>query len=98
MADFKEVSVKQSTQQHSLSLSSREHAELSGVTEVNSFDEECVVLSTVCGELTLEGTGLRVGTLDIARGVLAVDGKISGLYYTDTKETRRKGFLGSFRR
>ena len=97
MADLKETSARQGAQ-HSLSLSSREHAELAGVTEVNSFDEECVVLSTVCGELTVEGEGLRVGTLDMTRGVLVIDGKISGLYYADTSQTRKKGFLGGFRR
>ena len=97
MADLKESSARQSTH-HSLSLSSREHAELSGVTEVNSFDEESVVLSTACGELVVEGVGLRVGTLDMTRGVLVIDGKISGLYYTDTSQTKRKGLFGGLRR
>lgn len=79
--------------EHALSLSARAHAEITGVVEVSSFDETVVVLDTVCGALTLEGRGLRVGTLDLARGVLAVDGKIDALYYSDTKESRKKSFF-----
>ncbi len=98
MADFRETSEKQNEQKHTLTLLARTHVELAGVTEVNSFDEECVVLSTVCGELTVEGAGLRVGTLDMTRGVLVIDGKVSALYYTDTVGTRKKGFFGGGRR
>lgn len=93
MADLKATDNKD-LGAHTLALHSRAHAELSGVTEVNSFDETCVVLSTVCGELTVEGEELRVGTLDMARGLLVIDGKVSALYYTETRQTRRKGLFG----
>ncbi len=83
---------------HSLSLLDRAHAEISGVVEVHSFDEESVVLDTAGGELTLEGTGLRVGVLDLARGVVVVDGNVSALYYTSTGTARKKSRLaGLFR-
>ena len=83
---------------HSLSLLDRTHAEISGVVEVHSFDEEAVVLDTAGGELTLEGTGLRVGVLDLARGVVVVDGTVSALYYTNTGAARKKSRLaGLFR-
>ena len=97
MADIRETSDKQKEQKHTLMLQARTHVELEGVTEVNSFDEECVVLSTVCGELTVEGSGLRVGTLDMARGILVIDGKVAALYYVDTVGTRKKGLFGGRR-
>jgi len=97
MADFKELGDKQNDQKHTLALSARTHTELSGVTEVLSFDEVCVMLSTVCGELAVEGEGLRVGTLDMARGIVVIDGKVNGLYYTDQRDTRKKGFFGGRR-
>ena len=93
MADFK-ASDKPSEGVHTLALTSRTHAELSGVTEVLSFDETAVVLSTVCGELTVEGEDLRVGTLDMTRGLLVIDGKVNTLYYTETRQTRKRGFFG----
>ncbi len=74
---------------HALSMGARRHISISGVAEVESFDEQTVILSTDCGEMTLEGEGLHIGTLDIARGVVEVDGKINGLYYSDSAPVRR---------
>ena len=78
---------------HTLPLGTRAHAEITGVTEVESFDEQCVVLRTDCGELTLEGDALHIGTLDIARGVVMVDGRVDGVYYSDAAP-RRTGLRG----
>ena len=74
---------------HSITLISRATAQICGVSEVESFDEESVILQTDCGRLTLEGAELRVGTLDIARGELAVSGRISALYYSESAKPRR---------
>ena len=79
----------ESTKKHTLSVGARTHAEIGGVSEVESFDEESVVLVTDCGMLTLEGEGLRIGTLDITRGVVEVSGKISGMYYSEGAPARR---------
>ena len=48
---------------------------------------------TDCGDLTLEGDGLRVGTLDTDKGIISVDGKINALYYTDSIKKGRRGFF-----
>ena len=80
--------------QHTLSLLSREHAEIGGVVEVKSFDEELVILDTLCGEMTVEGAGLRVGTLDLSRGMLVVDGTVNAIFYSTPREHKRKGLFG----
>lgn len=77
------------TKKHALSMSARARVSIFGVTEVESFDEQTVILSTDCGEMTLEGEGLHIGTLDIARGVVEVDGRVNGLYYSDGVPVRR---------
>lgn len=78
---------------HTVSLVARSHAEIGGVIEVKSFDEQSVVLDTVCGQLVLEGEGLHVGALDMARGVLVIDGRQTALYYMDAPTARKKGFF-----
>ena len=83
------------TKKHTLVMNERASAEISGVSEVESFDDQCVVLSTVCGGLTLEGEGLRSGTLDIARGVVEVSGKIGAVVYND-KAPAKRGFRARF--
>lgn len=74
---------------HTLTLSARSHIEIGGVTDVVSFDEETVTLVTDCGELTVEGTSLHIGTLNIERGCVVIDGRVSALVYTDA--ATRKG-------
>ena len=78
---------------HMLTLTDRAKVEIGGVVEVSSFDEETVVLVTVCGELTVEGMGLRVGTLDLARGAVVIEGGITSFYYEEDARSRKKGLL-----
>ena len=90
MTDKQRDTVEHSHKGHVLTLADRAHMEIGGVVEVSSFDEETVVLVTACGELTVEGAELRVGALDLGRGVVVVDGKVAALYYDDTGEPRKK--------
>ena len=79
----------ENAKKHTLSASARTHAEIAGVSDVESFDEVTVILLTDCGRMTVEGDGLRVGTLDIARGVVVLDGRIDAIYYSEQAPARR---------
>lgn len=68
---------------HSLCAVNRDAITVQGVKDVISFDEENVLLVTVCGQLALEGTGLRVKVLNTKDGVVEVTGKLNGLLYYD---------------
>ena len=59
---------------------------VSGVQEVLSFDEGAVALSTPCGVMMVEGEGLHVGRLDPAKKECDVEGHITALFYTKTRE------------
>ena len=76
---------------HTLHTEARRGAHIEGVREVVSFDEQSVVLHTACGELVVEGEGLHVSTLDMARGVVAVEGSVSAFLYAD-EIAPKKGF------
>ena len=76
-----------------LTLEKREKAVLTGVTDVERFDETEVVLHTHGGRLTLTGTGLHVSSLQLEEGRLLVDGAIDGAVYDGGKMKRRGGFL-----
>lgn len=81
---------------HTLSLRDCSLLEMRGVTDVISFDEETVELSTQCGNLTVEGNGLHVKVLNLAEGHVSVDGTVTALIYTGKPETDSKGFQGLF--
>ena len=82
---------RDSTQAQSLSLHNRKSLEVNGVNDVIRFDEESVVLSTVCGTLTVEGTSLHVQVLDLASGTVVIDGKVDALLYFDTDGEETEG-------
>ena len=82
-----------SSQTHDCYIHSRAHIDVSGVCEVISFDESTVTLITNCGEMTLEGQDLHIGTLDTSQGIVSVDGKISALYYMDSSPKKRGGLF-----
>ena len=68
---------------HNLILKDRAELTLSGVTDVDSFDETTIIAYTHYGELTVSGTNLHISSLDIDKGELSVDGKINSLTYID---------------
>ncbi len=85
------------TQGQTLFLKDRSQLEIRGVTEVDRFDEESVVLSTVCGTLTVEGNDLHVQVLNLDQGIVALSGKVDTLYYFDagsSEKSEKSGFFG----
>lgn len=74
---------------HKLTLNQREDLNLSGVTEVVSFDDSSVILKTNLGVLTVLGDNLVLKTLSVEGGQVAVSGHISSLSY---EEPRAAGF------
>lgn len=72
---------------HTLTLDNRRQLRLSGVTEVESFDEQTVVLHTSCGVLLIRGQGLHMQTLSIDGGQVAVDGTIISMVYEDVQKS-----------
>ena len=76
-------------EKHTVALTARKSAVLTGVCDVQSFDERVVMLKTDCGELCVEGEELRVGTLDTEKGVVELTGRICALYYSDAMPAKK---------
>ena len=80
---------------HKLTLNERKSLTMTGVTEVVSFDEGTVVLHTVLGTLEIQGENLKLKTLSLDGGQVAVDGKIFSFVYD---EPQTGGFFGRRRK
>lgn len=74
-------------------LKDRQTLELDAVTDVVGFDENGVTLRTALGGLSIEGEGLRITRLDLEKGVVALAGRISALFYTEQGSGRKGGFF-----
>ena len=73
--------------QHRLELDGRERLLVSGVEEVERFDEEEIVMNTTAGTLVVGGK------LNLDGGELHVDGSIHTLLYEDTAPRGQGGLL-----
>ena len=78
---------------HRLTLEGREKLTVSGVEDVERFDESCIVMSTCAGTLVVTGEGLHIGKLSLDGGELHVDGRIDALSYEDAPEPRSGGLF-----
>ncbi|MBR3150091.1 MAG: sporulation protein YabP [Eubacterium sp.] len=79
-----------SRKKHTLFVTNREAAEISGVTDVDSFNEEEIRAVTDYGELLIKGTSLQVEALDLETGELKISGSVTALVYTDKKISKSK--------
>ena len=68
---------------HRLELDGRESLTVSGVEDVERFDETGIVMSTAAGTLIVTGEDLHIGKLSLDGGELHVDGRIDSLAYED---------------
>ena len=83
---------KKSMGAHNLILEERGNLTVTGVEDIDSFDEETVVVYTELGELTVHGSQLHINRIDVESGELHLEGEIDSLNYAD-RQNERGGFL-----
>lgn len=78
---------------HNVILEDRKSLTVTGVSDVDSFDEQTVIVYTDMGELTVRGSDLHISRLSIESGELNLTGNIFALAYTDD-HSHRGGLFG----
>lgn len=82
------------SERHNAILEDRSKLMLTGVTDVENFDENKVYLYTQLGELVIRGKQLHVNEMSVESGELTVEGEINALIYGDKDRTKKLGLLG----
>ena len=82
--------------EHRLELDGRERLLVTGVEEVERFDEEEIIMNTTAGTLVVGGANLHIGKLNLDGGELHVDGAIHTLLYEDRMPSGRGGLFRRF--
>lgn len=80
-------------EKHVLELSERKSLLLTGVTHVDNYDEQEILLQTQFGTLIIKGEGLNINELNLESGKLNVNGTINQLIYSDSHGKKGKGLL-----
>lgn len=70
---------------HSLIVENRRALTATGVSNVDSFDEQTIVAYTDLGELIIRGSQLKINKLNIETGELTLMGEIISMSYSDNK-------------
>lgn len=78
---------------HNISIEGREKLQITGVTEVDSFNDNIVSLNTEMGGLTIKGNELHINKLNVDDGNLIVEGYIISCVYTQKDENHKQGGL-----
>ncbi len=81
------MQVKIAEPAHKLTLDSRARLSMTGVLEVESFDDTAVVLRTTRGTLIVRGAGLHLQQLSLDGGQVLIDGTVDSLVYEDEAPT-----------
>lgn len=77
-----------------LILENREKLSISGVIDVESFNDECVIVDTELGVLIVRGEDLRINKLNIENSELDIEGDIISCEYSDRDRSKGMGFFG----
>ncbi|MFZ5986555.1 MAG: sporulation protein YabP [Bacillota bacterium] len=76
-----------------LILENREKLSISGVLDVESFNDETVVVDTELGLLVIRGEDLHINKLSIDNSELSIEGYIISCEYSDKDGKSKGGFF-----
>ena len=75
---------------HSISITERQNIKISGITKIDSFDNEEFLLETQAGPLGIKGRDLEIIKLDTYEGTIMIKGIIDALSYFDNKKYKKE--------
>lgn len=71
-----------------VTLENRELLTVSGVRNVDEFNETDIALLTDCGTLHIDGDNLHITKLNLDDGIVSVEGTVCGIVFDDEPEER----------
>ena len=78
---------------HNLIIENRSNTIISGVKDVDNFDDLIVTMYTEQGRLTVKGQGLHIVKLSLDVGEVIIEGKINSLEYNDKENRKNESFF-----
>jgi sporulation protein YabP len=94
MTQYQESKNNGSFQEHDVIMRGRKLLDITGVKQVESFDNEEFLLETVMGFLSIRGENLQMKNLDVDQGIVSIKGRVYDLVYLDDQHGEKaKGFF-----
>ena len=80
--------------QSDIYIENREKMRVTGVKDVDNFDDDSIGVQTQKGDLVIHGENLKIAKLDVESGELLVDGMIHSLFYHEMPATKNTSIFG----
>lgn len=85
------MSISDNTQNtQMITLKDRSRLSITGVEDVQSFDDKSIILKSNHGMVAIDGESLRIDELSTDNGVLLVEGQIGGVFFFEPSEPKKK--------
>ncbi len=84
---------QENAKKHSVVMNDCRELSVTGVTDVINFDETSVILSTTCGIMSIDGSGLHILNLNVDSGEVTVTGEIGGMIYPQSAKKPSGGLF-----
>lgn len=78
---------------HSISITERQNIQISGITKIDSFDNEEFLLETSAGPLGIKGKDLEIIKLDTYEGTIMIKGVVDAFSYFDTGKSKKENSI-----
>lgn len=78
---------------HSISITERQNIQVSGITKIDSFDNEEFLLETSAGPLGIKGKDLEIIKLDTYEGTIMIKGVVDAFSYFDTGKSKKENSI-----
>lgn len=78
---------------HSIIITERQNIQISGVTKIDSFDNEEFLLETSAGPLGIKGNDLEIIKLDTYEGTIMIKGIIDAFSYLDSSKSKKENSM-----
>lgn len=78
---------------HNVIMEGREKLSVSGVEDVDSFDENEIIIKTVRGRLFIRGENMKLEKLSLDSGEISAIGRIDSLEYEGGDSQEAGGFF-----
>ncbi len=82
---------------HSILMQGRSQLSVTGVKDIENFDDELVVLCTEEGEMVISGHGFHINKIDLDSGNFTLDGDIVSISYNNNPSFKGGFFSKIFR-
>lgn len=79
---------------HNVTMEERRNMTVSGVEDVDSFDEDKIVAYTTEGVMTVKGAGMRINRLNVEKGEMEIEGEIDSVEYAEGHKSEKGSFFG----